>query len=779
MDLTKINWNFKIVNDEIYQTINNNLSNLYNKFIGKNPIINSKLEFNYTVFVTTDENNPLIKEYFPNGAILGKDDYWLHTITIHNKIILIVYGTNNTAISYGIYEFLEEAGFFFLPSKETYQDKNNDKILFNNKLYKTVNPYRGMFFSFCMVATSIMSVTDFSQLFDRMMRLKLNKVVFYSFENEPIVDYSYNGERKIVGDISRKESGYLSYGKHFTDCFNVEDITIGKEYFKRKRVAPMEFQDINSSTQALDQGKNFFQKIIEEANKRGIGVWLSILPQFVSMNMAKYIKPMPRKNLHWSALVSCEDETAKKINQARIDNIMNSYNDLEGIYIGIPEGFFDDPHEVSRNYIKEHWDEYTQSFELQQKYWGDHWKGYEKQKKHMEADIAFSKITIEVIEYIREKYSDKKVGVSAICKSYLLTKLHNVLPNDVIFMDIESRSLWTHQGAPLFLFNKMEKRDNLLIPRVIDDGSQLGMQFNIELYYKDQFGEAHTKYHTKGLIMQMLAIRGSEHNVRYLADVQWDKRVKPNEFYLYYLTEVYGKKAYQIMNKAYKILEENEQFMGGRGASNMPWNHVPPEIVIIRDFQKFNNPFFSCPITDDYIDFAKSRIDIYEQSIKNLDKATKIINKSLALCHNNGIKEAKYLLARTLAYKNHLETLTMIYKLYKQYRDVFNKRSEIKNNINELLLKAELVEKQAINSAKILTTCIEHTTDLALLWMVNSSMIKGTLVLRQFIQYIWSYHHGYEYDELVDFNQLFGTCPYPAHEVISDHIKKDYLEEPG
>ncbi len=179
------------------------------------------------------------------------------------------------------------------------------------------------------------------------------------------------------------------------------------------------------------------------------------------------------------------------------------------------------------------------------------------------------------------------------------------------------------------------------------------------------------------------------------------------------------------------------------------------------------------------MDFAKSRMDIYEQSIKYLDKAAKIINKGLLLCHNNGKKEAKYILARTLSYKDHLETLTMIYKLYEQYRNVFNKRSEIKNNINLLLLEAEIVEKQAISSAKILTTCIEHTTDLALLWMVNSSMIKGTLVLRQFIQYIWSYHHGCEYDQLVDFNQLFGTCPYPAHEVTSKQIETDYLEEPG
>jgi len=164
----------------------------------------------------------------------------------------------------------------------------------------------------------------------------------------------YKGKRKIVGDISHPDSGYIAWrilGGHFL----VEDIPVGREKFNRKRVAPIEFQEVNSSAEALDTGREFVRTMIDLARERGIETWLAYLPTFVSLNMAKYTRRMPRPNLHWSVLVSFSDPAVDEIDRNRLKNIMESYPNLGGIFFGIPEGFYEDPYPDSQEFVKKEW----------------------------------------------------------------------------------------------------------------------------------------------------------------------------------------------------------------------------------------------------------------------------------------------------------------------------------------------------------------------------------------------------------------------------------------
>jgi len=736
------------------------------------------------IFVGTPYGCEEIKIAANEGFIdlndFGPDDHIVKKAVLRGQACILIAGDTQKAAVYGVFSFLEEIGYSFLASQTITSELGLDTFIPEiDKKYTTVNKWRGLFVSFCMVSTSIMSIEDFCRLFDNMLRMKLNRIVFYPFENEPIIDYTFKGERKVVGDISRPESGYFSYGRHWTGSFNVDEISIGKEKFEpRKRVAPMEFQNVNSSDEALDTGKAFMNKIISEASKRQIGVWIAFLPQFVSMNMTKHLKPMPRKNLHWSALVSCTDPVVKEINAARISNIVESYPKLEGLFIGIPEGFYEDPYPESRAYIDSQLLEYEDALNLQKKYWGDHWPGDELQQKHIEADIAFTKIAIETLEEASKYSPNIKLGLITVCKAYLLTKLHEIIPKDVAFCDIESRSLWTHGGAPLHLFKTMKGRECSIIPRITDDGSQAGMQFNVNLYYKDGYCRSAITNGTTGFMMQTLSIKGADHNIKYLADGLWDPQITPAGFYKKYIDIVYGMKAAEKIGEAYKILEKNEEYMGGRGAANMPWNHVPPEIAVMRSFKEFDNAFHESPLQKDFLENSKGRASIYRISIEYLNKAAGLFESAKNDCLGKALSECSYMETRTRAYAMHLKALVTLSELYVNYSEAFID-GDITENIQNILEKCRTARDLSVQSAELFSGCVSHTTDLAPLWMINSSMVKGTEIFYQFIHNILAFHKGREYWEPVNWNILFGECPYPAHGLALKTDKDQSLDEPG
>ena len=478
------------------------------------------------IAVGTAVNNPVIRLAQERSLIdcssLGEDDFILKSISLDGKKMMVIAGGSETSASYGVFELLERLGFRFLVTGDIYPEDTDLKIPHLDETVTCTQPWRGFFIAQCITTTSMMSLEDYEQLFDQMVKMRLNKVLFYSFDSDPYIDYSYNGERKLVGDISDPNSGYISYGR-FHGSYLTEDIEVGREKFgDRKRIAPKEMQHVSSSDEALDTAKAFMQEIMRAAKQREIGVWISFLPQFISPNMSKYTRRMSRKHDHWSYWVSCTDPVADEINRARIKNIIESYPDLEGISLGIPEGFFDDPYPDSRKLVADRWDDYSGALEIQNKYWGKYWPTKERQEAHIRADIGFTEILLKTIKSCKELKPDMPLAVATVCKAYLLTKLHDQLEKDIAFIDIESRSLWTVDGAPLHLFGRMKDRDCAIIPRAVDDGSLAGMQFNLKLYDKDGFIRSGREHGTKGFIIQLTHIAGNEHNVDYLRRGLWN-----------------------------------------------------------------------------------------------------------------------------------------------------------------------------------------------------------------------------------------------------------------
>jgi len=715
---------------------------------------------------------------------LTGDDY---RIAVHDSpggAQLHITGAHARAASYGVFDLFETMGCRFLISGDLCPDTIRGVAVPRiEKTGHTDAGWRGIWFQYCFATNSIMSLCDYEAMFDQMAKMRLNRIVFYHFENEPFIDYTFRGERKLVGDVSHPTSGYISYGRTFSGSYLVDDIPIGRELFGRSRVAPMELQAVASSAEALDASGDLMRKIMAAATQRGIRCWTSFLPQFLPMNLAKYARPMGRPHLHWSGLVSATDPVIDEVNRVRIRAITESYPDLEGIFLGIPEGYYEDPYPESAALLEAERPKYARALELHKKLWGAYWNHNEQLlEDHMDRDIGFTEVLKRAVDIAREVAPELRLGVICVCKAYLLTKLHRDLHTDICFADIESRSLWTIDGAPLHLFDEMADRECMIIPRAVDDGSMAGLQFNLNLYDQDGFIRSAAEHSTSGLIIQTTHIRGNEHNMGYLAAGMWDPRLTPGRFYEDYAGVLVGEAAAPSLLRAFNILEENEQFLGGRGQSNMGWNKVPPMIEVLRRFRDFATPFHAAPYDQGFVEGARKRSVMYEQAVEHLTTAAAELDTAAGLASGPGRTEVRYLIERNAGYLHHLRSLVILTDVYAEVLDSFdllqNDMAAFRTRLAAARTHAGEAHQEACTSASHFSSCVEHPTDLGVLWMINTSMVIGTRVLEQYLRNVAAYFDGEEYWEPVERDKLFGACPYPAHDLGSILVNGTLMYEP-
>lgn len=778
-------WNFDDAQDDLSIWTREQAVALTKKLCGQRAKIAKDLAGPFCILVGTPENNRFIKQAETEGLIaigrLADDDYFLKQTTLAGKTVLIIAGRNPRATMYGVFDFFEQLGCRFLISRDVIPDTKKDLIIPHlDVLRHTDNTWRGCAICYCFVGSSLMSLPDYERLFDQMAKMRMNRIMYFHFDTEPFGDYSYKGERKLVGDISNPDSGYISYGRSFSGSYLVKDIPIGREKFApRKRVAPLEFQEVASSDEALDTGKAFMRRLMQMAKARGIGSWPSLEPCFVTPNMTKYTRPMPRTHEHWAAHVSCTDPVVAEINRSKIQNLVASYPDAEGIMIHFPEGHYDDPYPESSALVKREWTNYADVLQLMRE--ADPLKteaSLAQVTNKVKTDIRFVEITKNAVRVAKEVKPDIRLGVLAICKAPILTHLDKILPKDMPFVDIESGSLWG--GNPLHLFKRMEGRECVIIPRAVDDGSLAGLQFNLNLYQRDGFIQSTKKNDTKGFIIQTTHVRGNEHNVKFLSDGLWNDQLTPQAFYADYCQTLFGPVAAKLMVQAFEILEENEKFLGGRGGANMPWNQMPPEIYALRPVPGEKRSFYWSP-SGDFRDRGKK----FRASIQSLTSAGELFERAMDQATESGKRELHYLIHRNQGYIHHLETLAQISEVYASWRNaIVNRRDGVqptREKLTRAVAQARQAEAEAAKSANHFAECAEHPTDLGVLWMVSTKVVVGTRVIRQHLDNLLAFYNGKDYWNKVDWELLFGTTPFPTHELkpVKPGDKSPEVFEPG
>ena len=768
--LRNISWFFGEKPDQVLKWAIGETTLLMEKLTGINGVFSTNTNSPDIIVGSPCHNSKISNALLPEFADpekLGQDGYVIRSVTYNGKKVTFIAGNNDRAAMYGLFAFFETLGCKFVFSTDILPETDKEMTVPSLNIIGTTQcPWRGIWIGGSSVTTGIMSVDDYKKMFTQMAKMRMNRAVYYPFENEPCMDYSYAGERRVIGDTTHPESGYMSLGRQDAWSYRVSDMITGSSVIDREYIAPLEFQHIPSSSDALDTGKDYLRKIIALAKERGIGFWFSFDSAFISLNMTKYIRPMPRMHEFYSSLVSFTDPVAHEINHNRIANIVESYPEIEGMLFQITEGHYEDKYPDSQEILGKERPNYEEARTLMREYYGKHWIGDEVQEMAIRADIGFVELMKKSLEAAKAVNPGLRLGILTVCKAYLLTYLDKILPKDMVFVDIESQSLWTHDGAPLHLFKRMEGRECVLVPRAYDDGSMAGLQCNLNLYQRDGFLASRMSNNTSGLVVQILHLTGNDHNVRFLAEGMWREELDPETFYSEYALTLFGESAAPYIVHAFRSLEENEVFLGGRGNKNMPYTFTPQEVSQLFSLMKHTKPFFESAISENKFELFNSRAAKFSQAKKYLSAALNDLYQAVDLCIPSGRKMLDYLINKTEAYINHFDTLILFRDTYRKYADVFSAKNINLNEridlIRDALESAGKTKQNAIKCAECFASCVMGPSDMTIVWMMNKPIIAAR-VLEQFLSNLLAFYEGRDYWHPVDWHMLSGKSPFPAY----------------
>jgi hypothetical protein len=398
------------------------------------------------------------------------------------------------------------------------------------------------------------------------------------------------------------------------------------------------------------------------------------------------------------------------------------------------------------------------------------WKAYTGYERGGDRVVDSNNGTLELMRQamaVRDRINPKaKVGIGAFGRGFFFPSLDKAMPKDVPFSDMISRGFWTPTGVPMQDYGGMGNRERTLITRSDDDSGMFGMQFNVNMFYKDRTFEGALENGVTGHAMQVNRARGMEQNEKFMADGAWKPHLKPDEFYQDYVRRIFGEAAAPEALRAYQILEENEEYLGWTSRSNFPCCSAPAEIAILEAYSEqaniYDGPTFAG--WAGFLDHARNESVYYAHSAELLRQALPHFDQAASSVAPGARSELAYLRNKTDAYAMHLDTLVQLNKAYLEFDAAFRARAagnqdEFMQRLDHSMEMFREAHRMSIATARKFAEIIDDPSDLGVLYMDNVYMIDGTEIIEKFIQNVNDFHHGKPYMNDVPLEKVFNRWP--------------------
>jgi hypothetical protein len=728
------------------------------------------------ILVGGPESNDLVRRAANhrqvNFAGLKPEGYILRHIRLEGRPTLVVGGNDESGTMYAAYDLLERLGFVFLLTQDILPQKRVEVAI--PSLDERVEPAfrrRGVHVDNCYPNQTMWSLDDWRKIIDQMAKMRMNYLQVFWFPNTPWLTYEYRGEKNFLGDASVKESGYLLW-KSQQGSFLVKDLTIGREHFNYPRIAPPELQQVETPEEAFQKAQDLLTTVITYAKARKINTWLAIDPVSVPPNLARFARnrtgDLPFQPILGGAYLCPADPVAHEINESRLKSLFATYPEAEGYFLWFPELYPVCDDDKSRAYTLPERPKFFDEETLHRKAYAN---GYERDAdRAVDSDVGTVELMRSALQ-ARDRINPKaKVGFGAFGRGFVYPLIDKMFPKDVPFTDMISRAIWTPMGVPMGDYGGMGERERTLITRSDDDSSMLGMQFSVNMYYKDRTFEGALENGVAGHTTQVNRARGMEQNEKFMAEGAWKPHLTPNEFYQDYVRRIFGESAAPEALKAFQILEENEEYLGWTGRGNFPCCGVPYEISILQSYSEQGNPYDGPAFAGwaAFLDHARDESPYYTHSAALLRQALAHFEQAGTQVAPGSRSELAYLKNKTEAYAMHLDTMVQLEKAYLEFDAAFRARAsrnpaEFMQRLDHSLEMFREAHRMSIAIATKFAEIIDDPSDLGVLYRINVYMIDGTDIVQQFMQNIDNFHHGLPYLRPVPFEKIFAPWPRFEH----------------
>lgn len=702
-------------------------------------------------------------------ADLKPDGFLLWRVAVGRKRGLIVGGNDEAATMYAAYDLLERLGVTFLLAKDILPEKTSDlQWRAENVCAETPFPRRGLFISNIYPNRGIMNLAEVEAMLDQMAKLKMNYLQFFWFTHEPWINFGFRGENKLLGDATGKETGYLTWRYNF-GSYLIKDVVVGRDKFGgRERMAPMEFQHVESPQDAFRVAQDFLRAIIHYAATRKIKVWLCVDPTTLPGNLARYAHRATNLQLPFHPILGTHmcpaDPELHEMNANRLRALVETYPDAEGYFLYAPEMYPDCPDELNQKLLQSERATYQSVLPPWAEYYNN---GYER-NRNVVLDSTSSSIYIikKVLEARPQVAPNAKVGIGGIGRGFLLPLLDKMFPKEVPFTDMESRAIWTPKGVPMQLFGGMGERERTVVPRIDDDNGMFGMQFNVSLYYQDRILQGSAENGVAGFAGQLNRPRGTEQNYLYLAEGAYDPKLTPQEFYAGYARRLFGEAAAPLLEKAFAVLEANEEYLGWTQKGNFGCCGPITEVSMAHRLYQQPNPFDGPKDWSGFIKRSRDTNRYFAQAADNLQEALDLMKAAQPLVAPHGREELHYLMNKTESYRLLLQTLVTARRGYIEFGETFAAykagtidRAELVRRLDDSLALFDEARNMGLRTTETFALVIDHPSDMGVLYRANLFLVTGLDLAEQTMRNIVNYHHGREYTKLVAWDKIYYNFP--------------------
>lgn len=699
---------------------------------------------------------------------LKPDGFLIKTGRLRNHPIVVISGNDGAATLYGVYELIGRLGVTFrLTGDIVPKPQDTLSISALDVRMEPAMSRRGFLLQDAGYENLTMfSYDDYSKLIDQMAKMKCNYMQFWWFPFTPWLKYGYKGESKFIGDISNKDSGYLTWAYGGFGSRTTDDVSIGKELFKGRRIAPPEMQNVETPDQAFQVAEDLLHKIIRHANERGIKVWLAVELATLPPNLDRYcekVGELPFQNL-MGAFAHPLDEVNREIQVNRLKALIDTYPEAEGYFLNVGEMYPELNNEKHRAFFDAKRPEF---FELRQARFPWVIDIPSDSDQVVDSNIG----NMDLFEYLlkqRDKIAPKeKIGVMGIGRGYALPLYDRLLPKDVPFTDMEATGVWTPSGLPMEIFGGMGERERTIEPRVDDDFDMMGMQFNVGEFTEDKIFTDGLKNGLTGFAGQVNRVRGTETNSSFLAQAAWDPKLSPEEFYKDYARRVFGEKAAPAMYRALTTLEENQTYVGYNryGYFHTMMNcctSLPAVQVAHRYFLQPNA--FDGPTVPEWKAIMNAAPDViarFDGSIGYLNKALEAMRAGQPDVAPQGEYELRYMINRTESFRDYIQSLVMLFQAFQSWDHAFRIRGQVSQEefvaaLNHSLDGFAQANQQVQAATRKYAEVMDSPSDLGVLYHLNARGVLGFDLIYQTFRNIVYYHQGKDYLQHVPWERLFS-----------------------
>ena len=729
------------------------------------------------VLVGQPENNALARNALDgvhDTAQLDEEGFVIHTGELQGRPTVALAGRTDIGTLYAVYALVEMLGATFVLSKDILPPPVDDlSVPATSRVWEPAFSRRGL----QPFANDLQDVTwgeaYYKMLIDQMVKLRMNYLEFFVQAYQPWVDYTFRGEKPLLGDKSEPDSGYLVISRSVPSC-SVDEVKIGKEHFAGLRtMAPPEMQDVDTPEEAVRRFKRMIKAIIRYAKSKGMKVGFSTDPTYAPANHARFARNYahrPHTSFGYSAHLSPTDPVGLEYGKTWLRALLETYPEIDDLFLYVSEAYELDPHPDAKALYERMRPQYAPALKALKDAWVSltyrhtsfTYKGLSPEDL-IDIQIGWIHRIRELVDAAKKMADHTRICMAFFFKGYLLPTADNLIEREIPFMDMQSSGVFPVEGdINASYFTNMGDRDRYINCRIDDDASMFGLPFYLRQFQHDGLFKEAREAGVSGYAGQIFRSRGTEHHSRYLAHGAWEPDLTPEAFYERYSRDIFGDAAASAMQKAFNLLEEMDEQTGWNGVGNFSFsggcrelNRIAP---ILLDQE---NPFDGPPDAQSIVDEVKDREGQFTAANEILRQALAVLEGAQTLVSTKGAYELEYLISKTKAYISHLEMVILIDQGLAAYCQAFIDHTKQEPALGRALRVAEsylvAAAEKARETTRQVAEIIDDPTDLGILFLANVWDVGKTDELLDLVRRVVNFHHGRPYwKEGVDSKSRYG-----------------------